>query len=45
MADSSMKQKVIEAVENLPPDATVEDAMECYRIVSRLSPAAVEVMS
>lgn len=28
MAQSSMKQKVIEAVESLPADATVEDAME-----------------
>jgi predicted transcriptional regulator len=28
MASGSTKQKVIEAIENLPPDATVEDAME-----------------
>jgi predicted transcriptional regulator len=28
MAASSVKQKVLEAVEQLPPDATVEDAME-----------------
>ena len=28
MAAGSIKQKVIEAVETLPPDATVEDAME-----------------
>jgi predicted transcriptional regulator len=28
MASGSIKQKVIEAVETLPPDATVEDAME-----------------
>jgi len=28
MASGSIKQKVIEAVETLPPDATVEDVME-----------------
>ena len=28
MSESSTKQKVLEAVEQLPPDATVEDAME-----------------
>ena len=28
MAQGSMKQKVIDVVESLPPDATVEDAME-----------------
>ena len=36
MADSSMKQKVIEAVENLPPDATVEDAMECLYFLTKI---------
>jgi predicted transcriptional regulator len=28
MSQSSTKKKVLEAVEQLPPDATVEDAME-----------------
>ena len=28
MSESSTKQKVLDAVEQLPPDATVEDAME-----------------
>lgn len=28
MSESSTKKKVLEAVEQLPPDATVEDAME-----------------
>ena len=28
MVSSSIKQKVLEAVQQLPPDATVEDAIE-----------------
>jgi len=28
VAPTSIKQKVLEAVQQLPPDATVEDAME-----------------
>ncbi len=36
MADSSIKQKVIEAVENLPADATVEDAMERLYFLAKI---------
>jgi hypothetical protein len=28
MAESSAKQRVLEAIQKLPPDATVEDAIE-----------------
>ena len=36
MAVGSMKQKVIEAVENLPADATVEDAMERLYFLAKI---------
>ncbi len=35
MPQRSIKQKVIEAVEGLPPDATREDAMERLHFVAR----------
>ena len=36
MAQGSMKQKVIDVVESLPPDATVEDAMERLYFLAKI---------
>ncbi|KRT76484.1 MAG: hypothetical protein XU14_C0044G0016 [Armatimonadetes bacterium CSP1-3] len=36
MARGSIKQKVIEAVESLPADATVEDAMERLYFLAKI---------
>jgi predicted transcriptional regulator len=36
MADSSVKERVIEAVRELPDDATVEDAMERLYVLAKI---------
>ncbi len=36
MAGDSIKQKVIEAVESLPEDATIEDAMERLYFLAKI---------
>ena len=36
MSDSTAKQKVLEAMEKLPPDATVEDAMERLLLLAKI---------
>lgn len=36
MADSSAKQRIIEAVQGLPADATVEDAMERLYFLAKI---------
>ncbi len=36
MAIGSTKKKLIEVIENLPPDATVEDAMECLYFLAKV---------
>jgi predicted transcriptional regulator len=36
VAESSMKQRVIEAVQQLPADATVEDAMERLYFLAKI---------
>ena len=36
MASISIKQKVLEAVQRLSPDATVEDAIECLYFLAKV---------
>ena len=36
MAESSVKERVIEAVRELPDDATVEDAMERLYVLAKI---------
>jgi predicted transcriptional regulator len=36
MADSSIRQKVVEAMQQLPPEATVEDAMERLYFLAKI---------
>ncbi len=36
MAEPSTKQRILEAVEQLPPDATVEDAMERLYFLAKI---------
>jgi predicted transcriptional regulator len=36
MAESSIKERVIEAVRELPDDATVEDAMERLYVLAKI---------
>ena len=36
MADSTVKQKVLDAVKGLPADATVEDAMERLYFLAKI---------
>lgn len=36
MVSLTMKQKVLEAVQQLPPDATVEDAIECLYLLTKV---------
>jgi len=36
MAESSVKERVIEAVSELPDDATVEDAMERLYVLAKI---------
>jgi hypothetical protein len=36
MAESSVKKRVIEAVRELPDDATVEDAMERLYVLAKI---------
>ncbi len=36
MTERSMKQKVLDAIQALPPDATVEDAMERLYFLAKI---------
>ena len=43
MSPSSTKDKVLELVEQLPPDATVEDAMERLYFLAKVERGLAEV--
>ncbi len=36
MSESSAKQRVLEAIEKLPPDATIEDAIERLVLLAKI---------
>jgi len=36
VVSTSIKQRVLEALQHLPPDATVEDAMECLYFLAKV---------
>ena len=43
MSDSTAKQKVLEAMEKLPPDATVEDAIERLVLLAKIERGLAEL--
>lgn len=43
MAGSTAKQKVLEAIEKLPPDATLEDAIERIVLLAKIERGVAEV--
>jgi predicted transcriptional regulator len=42
MPGSSVKERVLEAVESLPPDATIEDAMERLYFLAKIERGLAE---
>ena len=43
MSDGSVKQKVLEAIEKLPADATLEDAIERLVMLSKIERGLAEL--
>ncbi len=43
MSQSSAKKRVIEAIEKLPPDATVEDAIERLMLLAKIERGLAEL--
>ena len=43
MSSSTAKQKVLEAMEKLPPDATVEDAIELLVLLAKIERGLAEL--
>jgi predicted transcriptional regulator len=43
MSESTAKQKVLEAIEKLPPEATVEDAIERLVLLAKIERGLAEL--
>ena len=43
MSDSTAKQKVLEAIEKLPADATVEDAIEQLVLLAKIEEGLAQI--
>jgi predicted transcriptional regulator len=43
MSSASAKQKILEAIENLPPDATLEDAIERLVLLAKTERGLAEL--
>ena len=43
MSGSTAKQKILEAIEKLPPDATVEDAIERLVLLAKIERGLAEL--